>query len=329
VNLKHLSIDRFILALLLTIAIGRFIPEPALYEGIISLKQVGEIGITLVFFFYGLRLNLPILRKDLSNWKLHLVVQLSTFIIFPLIVLPFFILFGKGENQLLWLGAFFLAALPSTVSSSVVMVSIAKGNVTSAIFNASLSSILGVFITPIWMGIVIAANPAQNSEMAGIITKLVLQVLVPVIAGIILNRFFGHWAESKKRYFKWFEQSVILLIVYLAFAKSFSSNQFSSIKNTDLLLIALLCLALFFSVFLIIQIISKKLNFNRRDTISAQFSGSKKSLVHGTVMSNVLFTGMAGVGVILLPLMLYHALQLVVVGFIAKKMGQVENQPPL
>jgi sodium/bile acid cotransporter 7 len=258
-----------------------------------------------------------------------LVVQLSTFIIFPLIVLPFFILFGKGENQLLWLGAFFLAALPSTVSSSVVMVSIAKGHVTSAIFNASLSSILGVFITPIWMGIVIAANPAQNSEMAGIITKLVLQVLIPVIAGIILNRFFGHWAESKKRYFKWFDQSVILLIVYLAFAKSFSSNQFSSIKNTDLLLIALLCLALFFSVFLIIQIISKKLNFNRRDTISAQFSGSKKSLVHGTVMSNVLFTGMAGVGVILLPLMLYHALQLVVVGFIAKKMGQVENQPPL
>lgn len=326
-NLKHLSIDRFILALLLIIVLARLFPEPAVYDGLITLKQIGDIGITLVFFFYGLRINLPILRKDLSNWKLHLVVQLSTFIIFPLIVLPFYFAFGNGENHLLWLGAFFLAALPSTVSSSVVMVSIAKGNVTSAIFNASLSSILGVFITPLWMGVIIASSPAQDSEMANIITKLVLQVLLPVIAGIVLNRFFGHWAASKSRYFKLFDQSVILLIVYLSFAKSFVGNHFSSIKNSDLILVAVLCLVLFFTVFFIIKHICHKLNFNLSDTISAQFSGSKKSLVHGTVMSNVLFTAMAGIGVILLPLMMYHALQLVVVGFIAKKMGRTKVQP--
>lgn len=301
------------------IAVARIFPNAATWSDPISLHQIGDIGITLVFLFYGLKLNLKILRKDLSNWKLHLVVQLSTFLLFPLLVLPFVLFFGDGENHLLWMGAFFLAALPSTVSSSVVMVSIARGNVPSAIFNASLSSLLGVFITPLWMGIVLAASPDQAADLSAIITKLILQVLAPVVLGIFLNRFLGRWAESKSRYLKLFDQSVILLIVYLAFADSFLKNQFSVIGNLDLLLVAVLCLGLFFSVYFTICFIAQRLGFNRKDTISAQFSGSKKSLVHGTVMSKVLFHGMSGAGVILLPLMVYHALQLVVVGFIARK----------
>lgn len=317
--LKRLRFDRFVLALLLVIAVARLFPDPAVYEGPITLHLLGEIGITLLFLFYGIKLNLRILRKDLSNWRLHLIVQLSTFVIFPIIVLPFVLVFGNGNNHLLWLGAFFLASLPSTVSSSVVMVSIAKGNVPSAIFNASLSSLLGIFITPLWMGIVIIASPDKTGELTGIITKLVLQVMLPLVVGIILNRFFGNWAESKASIFKIFDQSVILLIVYLSFAKSFAGNHFSYIGRIDLLLVAIFCLILFFLVYLIIQFICIKLRFNRKDTITAQFAGSKKSLVHGTVMSNVIFAGTTGVGVILLPLMVYHALQLVVVGFIAKE----------
>lgn len=322
---KKIKIDHFVLALLLTIAVARFFPNGATWSKPVSLHQVGDVGITLVFLFYGLRLNLKILRKDLKNWKLHLVVQLSTFLLFPLLVLPFVLIFGKGENHLLWIGAFFLAALPSTVSSSVVMVSIAKGNIPSAIFNASLSSLLGVFVTPLWMGIVLAADPAQSTDFTAIISKLILQVLTPVITGIFLNRFFGRWAESKSRYLKLFDQAVILLIVYLAFAGSFLKNQFSAIGNLDLMLVALFCLSLFFSVYFIIYFIAQKLHFNRKDTISAQFSGSKKSLVHGTVMSKVLFHGMSGAGVILLPLMVYHALQLIVVGFIAREKSKTED----
>jgi len=322
VRLKFISIDSFVLALLLTIVVARFLPYLATISYPFTLHQVGDIGITLVFFFYGLKLNLRILRKDLSNWRLHLVVQLSTFVLFPLIVFPFLLLFGNGNSHLLWLGAFFLAALPSTVSSSVVMVSIAKGNVSSAIFNASLSSLLGVFITPLWMGIVIAAKPDQASDLSGIITKLVLQVLTPVTIGIILNRFLGRWAETKARFLKMFDQSVILLIVYMSFAESFLGNHFSAIGKWDLLLVGLLCLVLFFIVYYIIHLVSVRLRFSRKDAISAQFSGSKKSLVHGTVMSGVIFSGISGVGVILLPLMVYHALQLVVVGFIARKKGK-------
>lgn len=198
------------------------------------------------------------------------------------------------------------------------MVSIAKGNVPSAIFNASLSSILGVLITPLWMGIIITTTPANTGEFENIIIKLALQVLLPVIIGIILNRLFGHWAESKSRYLKLFDQSVILLIVYRSFAESFLGNHFNAIGELDLLMVIIFCLILFFTVYFIIKAVTKKLKFNKKDTISAQFSGSKKSLVHGTVMSNILFPGMSGIGVILLPLMVYHALQLVVVGFIAR-----------
>ncbi len=304
------------------IVAAKYFPGPASFEGPVNLQTIADIGVTMVFLFYGLKLNLRTLKNDLKNWRLHLVVQISTFLLFPFIVLPLFLVFSEGENNFIWLGAFFLASLPSTVSSSVVMVSIAKGNVTSAIFNASLSSLLGIFLTPLWMGFVLATGPAQLTELSGIIVKLFIQVLLPVSTGLILNRYFSRFTEKKSPFFKVFDQSVILLIVYISFSQSFINDYFNSINSGDLLLIATLCLALFFTIYYSIGIICRKLKFNIKDTISAQFSGSKKSLVHGTVMSGVLFKGMAGVGVILLPLMIYHALQLIIVGFIANKKGE-------
>jgi solute carrier family 10 (sodium/bile acid cotransporter), member 7 len=312
-------LDKFVPALLLTIIVARFFPGPAIYEGAVTLHNVGDVGITLIFLFYGLKLNPRKLRQDLSNWKLHMVIQLSTFLVFPLIVLPFLLLFGTGYNYLLWLGAFFLATLPSTVSSSVVMVSIAKGNVPGAIFNASISSLLGIVITPIWMGLVITSGNADVEAYSAIITKLILQVLVPVLAGLFLNRFFGHRAQANAHILKTFDQTIILLIVYLSFAESFYHKLFSNTGSGQLFIVILFTIALFYVVYGIISIIARKLKFSDADTTTALFAGSKKSLVHGTVMAGIIFSGFQGVGVVLLPLMVYHAMQLVVTGFIAKK----------
>ncbi len=322
------SFDKFVPALLLVIILASLFPEPAAYEGSFTLHNLGDIGITLIFLFYGLKLNPRKLRQDLSNWRLHLVVQAATFIVFPLLVLPFYSYWSAGPHALLWLGAFFLATLPSTVSSSVVMVSIAKGNVPGAIFNASISSLAGIVITPLWMGLVLTSAQSSSGEVgdySNILLKLVLQVLLPVVAGLLLNRVFGHWAQKNARFLKLFDQSIILLIVYLSFGESFHLNLFADISAIDILLILLLCGALFFLVFGIIHLTSKQLKFDRRDRITALFSGSKKSLVHGTVMAGILFKGMTGVGVILLPLMIYHTLQLVIAGVLAQRFGREEE----
>ena len=315
-----MKFDLFIPALLLSILLGKFFPEPAVYEGIINLEKIGDIGISLVFLFYGIKLKLSRLKEDLANWKLHAVIQFSTFVLFPLILLPFTLWLRDSDSWLLWLGGFFMAALPSTVTSSVILVSMAKGNVPSAIFNASFSSLAGIFLTPIWMGIIIhSGQDANSSEYGIIILKLVLQVFLPVVLGLFLNRYLGKWAEKRLTFIHIFDRIVILLIVYLSFAKSFYSNQFQLVEITDLLFTSLFCLVLLFVVYQIITLICNILKFNKKEKITAQFLGSQKSLIHGTVMSKVIFSNILGVGVILLPLMIYHVFQLVIFGVIAKR----------
>ncbi|MDG5800327.1 bile acid:sodium symporter [Marinilabiliaceae bacterium ANBcel2] len=315
--------DKFVPLLILMIVVARFLPGPAVYEGRVDLHTVADIGISLIFLFYGIKLNPATLKEDLGNWRLHLVVQMATFILFPALVLPFLLMQSKGDPYyLLWLGAFFLAALPSTVSSSVVMVSIAKGNIASAIFNASFSSLFGILITPMWMGLVISGGDAALlTDFGSVIGKLVMQVLVPLFFGVLLNRFFGRWAYRHSLMLKRFDQTVILLIVYLSFGESFYLNLFKDTGIVEIFVLIGGSLILFFTLFFIINFTALRLGFDRRDRITALFSGSKKSLVHGTVMSGIIFGDFAGVGVILLPLMVYHAVQLVIVGFIAQRMS--------
>ncbi|MFT3979327.1 MAG: bile acid:sodium symporter family protein [Ferruginibacter sp.] len=294
-------------------------PAPGMMTKPVSLDSIANVGLSLVFFFYGLKLHPAALRKDLANWRMHLVVQASTFILFPLLLIAIKPLFN-GNNTLLWLGSFYVAALPSTVSSSVVMVSIAGGNIPGAIFNASVSSLLGVFITPLWMALFLD-DTGGSFDASGIILKLILQVLVPVMAGLLLNKYLGYLADTYKKQLRYFDQSVILLIIYSSFCHSFAEKIFSQYSALTLLLLGLAMAALFFLVFFILRFVNRIAGFSKADSITIVFCGSKKSLVHGTVMSKVLFSNESMAGILLLPLMMYHALQLVFVSFIAQKMA--------
>ncbi|TPE39586.1 bile acid:sodium symporter [Pontibacter mangrovi] len=313
----RVGLDWFLVALLSMIGLAYLWPELGVDREPISLGDVANYGVSVIFFFYGLRLSPEKLKVGLSNWKLHVVVQLSTFILFPLLILPLHTLFEDTPQELLWLGVFYLAALPSTVSSSVVMVSIAGGNIPGAIFNASISSLLGIFITPLWMGIFLTSGTG-NFDMGSVMGKLVLQVLLPVVLGILLHRFWGAFAERNKGRLRVFDQVIILLIVYTSFCESFARKMFSGYSITDVLLLGAAMIALFFLVYGLILTVSRLLGFSRDNQIAAVFCGSKKSLVHGTVMSKVLFPGGTMVGIILLPIMMYHALQLLASSIIAQ-----------
>ncbi len=303
------------------ILLAYFLPQPSLIKEPISLEEIANVGVSFIFFFYGLRLSVEKLKAGLVNWKMHIIVQLTTFLFFPLIVLASRPLFVGTDFELLWLGIFFLASLPSTVSSSVVMVSIARGNIPAAIFNASISSLIGVVVTPLWVGLFIA-SATGHFEVTDIVTKLVLQVLLPVIVGISLNSRLGTIAEKKKKQLKYFDQAIILTIIYTSFCKSFSEHLFEGFTALELAGLALGMMALFFAVFFCVGLLSRLFGFSDEDQITVLFCGSKKSLVHGTVMSKVLFQHSTITGIVLLPLMLYHALQLIAASIIAQRMAR-------
>lgn len=310
--------DRFISGIILMIVLAWLVPGIGGQSSLIHLKDLIKYGIALLFFFYGLRLSTEKLVYDLKNWRLHVLIQSVSFLVFPLLILIFRPFLKGTESEVLWLAVFFLAALPSTVSSSVVMVSIAEGNIASAIFNASISGLIGIIVTPLWMGIFLEKQ-SEAFAFSDVLIDLTKQILIPVIVGLSLHRFWGKWATRNKKYLSMFDQSVILSIVYSSFSDSFSNGVFHGISWTDLILLSGSVVALFFLIFNLTRWVSGWMKFCREDRITIIFCGTKKSLVHGSVMASVLFAGSSTGGIVLVPVMIYHAFQLFYISIVARR----------
>ncbi len=318
-SLRKYLPDPFIIGLLMMIFLAWLYPGSGLGNYSPNLGNFIDAGISLIFLFYGLKLNPAKIRQGMSNWRMHLSIQLTTFLVFPLLVLPFYPIVTGTSLEIFWFGLFFMAALPSTVSSSVVMVSIAGGNIPGAIFNASISGIIGIVVTPLWMGLFLSKS-GETPDFSRIILQLVTQIILPVVLGLLLHRYFEKWVNRHLRQLAWFDKTIILLIVYESFSKSFISGIFRSVSPWVIFGLFVCVIVLFFTVFSLTGYMAKRFRFSREDRITLRFSGSKKSLVHGTVFASVLFSGISGAGVFLLPVMIYHAFQLSYISLVARRM---------
>lgn len=319
--LKKFKIDSFVIAIIISIVIAYFLPQLGASDSPVPMELISSLGISFIFFFYGLNLSTEAIKNGLKNWRLHVVVQSSTFILFPLLILPFFPLVKDTSYEILWMGFLFMAALPSTVSSSVVMVSMAKGNLPAAIFNASISGIIGILLTPLWMLPFIKQTDVAF-DFSSIYLQLITEIVIPLALGLLLRKYLGSWAGRHKKQLDKFDKFIILLIIYKSFVHSFEDNIFTSISLKEMLVMVLLVIILFYIIYNLTGYIGKVLNFNHADRITNQFCGTKKSLVHGTVFSQALFGGTGIIGILLLPLMIYHALQILVISVIATKKGK-------
>lgn len=319
--MKRFFGDWFITCLFLMILAAWIKPGIGMDLNYIDLNLVINIGVILIFFFYGLKLDWVKMKAGMRNWKMHFAVQLTTFLLFPLLILPFYPLMKNTDYEILWLGMFFLAALPSTVSSSVVMVSIARGNIPGAIFNASISGIIGIVATPLWMSLFLIGQQT-GFDFSDVILQLILHIIVPVVAGLVLHRYFVQLVNRYIHKIAAFDKFIILLIVYESFSRSFLSGIFSSVSWKALIGLCLAVVILFYVVLKITGILSKRLNFSRADRITLQFAGTKKSLVHGSVFGSVLFGSVTGAGILLLPIMIYHSYQLFYISIVAQKMSK-------
>lgn len=319
-----MKFNGFIAALLFSILVAWFFPQG---PEVLPLKTITDIGIGFIFFFYGLKLAPAEFRAGFYNYRVHILIQITTFIVFPLLALAFVPFFEDGTASDLWLALFFLGALPSTVSSSIVMVSLARGNLPTAIFNASLSGLIGIVATPLWMSLFMAAS--SDFDFGTVVQKLLIQIILPLVIGLFLQKFLGVMARKHSRKISFFDKSVIILIVYSSFSSAFSTQLFTTVGLPDLLKLLLIVTILFLAVYTGLGLLSKWMRLKVEDEIAAKFCGTKKSLVHGSVMVKVIFGNSAANALFLLPIMLYHILQLLVIAVLAEKYRKRKPAEPV
>lgn len=316
---RKIGIDWFIIALFSLVFIAYIYPQAGIERQGYNPSAITGFGIAFIFFFYGVKLRPSTFLQNVKNWKMHAIIQSTIFIVLPLILIlckPFF------ANQQMWLSMFFLSALPSTVSSSVVMVSIAKGNVPSAVFNASISSLLGLLITPAWMGLFMVTQ-SIDFNVGEIYGTLLYQLILPIVLGMMCNKLLHSFVQKYAGVFKIADQLVVLFIIYTSFSTSFAHNIFSSISTTSVILLILGCVLLLFVTAILLYKICVDLRFSYEDTITVMFCGSNKSLLHGVVFAKVLFAGSALSGIVLLPIMIYHTTQLISMSVYAQKRARL------
>jgi len=312
---SRLRPDNFTLALLGTVLLATLLPATGTTAR--GLDRFTDLAIAALFFLHGARLPREAVVAGLLHWRLHLLILACTFVLFPLLGLAFKPLDGRVLTPELYLGVLFLCALPSTVQSSIAFTSMAGGNVPAAVCAASLSSILGVFLTPLLMGVLAGAQGGMADPLHAV-GAIMLQLLVPFVAGHLLRPWLAHWVERQRALLRYTDQGTVLLVVYGAFGESVSEGLWRDTPLGSLLAVALVSAVLLAIAMPGITWLARRLGFAREDEIPIVFCGSKKSLATGVPIAKVLFAG-GSLGAIVLPIMVYHQLQLVVCAMVARR----------
>ena len=282
-------------------------------------EQLTNFAIVLLFFLHGAKLSREAILGGILNLKLHLATLLVTFALFPLLGLVLIRLPGLDPSLLS--GLLYLTLLPSTVQSSIAFTSIAKGNVPAAVCAATLSNILGMFITPLLVAMLMQVDGSQIQVSVDSVRKIAMQLLVPFILGHLVRPLIGAWIGKHKLLVSRVDRSSILLVVYTAFSASVIEGLWTKCSVMSLAGQFAICSGLLTLVLGICWWIGGRLKLPREDAIVLLFCGSKKSLASGVPMASVLFTA-SQIGLIILPLMIFHQIQLVVCAVIAKRMGE-------
>ena len=310
--------DNFTLCLVSTVVLASLLPVHG--QAAVGFNWLTNFAVGLLFFLHGAKLSREAIVAGATHWRLHLVVLLSTFALFPLLGLALKPLLSPLVTPALYAGVLFLCTLPSTVQSSIAFTSIAKGNVPAAVCSASASSLLGIFITPALVSLIVTNQAAGGTSAWHTVWNIVLQLLVPFVAGQLLRPVIGKWIERNRGVLKFVDQGSILLVVYGAFSEGVTQGIWHQLGLTDLGRLLVIDAVLLGAVLAITTYGSRLLGFSRADEVAIVFCGSKKSLASGLPMASVLFAGQP-VGLIILPLMLFHQIQLMVCAALAQRWG--------
>jgi solute carrier family 10 (sodium/bile acid cotransporter), member 7 len=320
----------FIIALLGTVGLAFLFPSAGAKGGWLHPDLINNVGVALILFVQGLAMAVERMKAGAGNWRLHLIVQGFTFLVFPVVGWVFHEgtrAFWPAEPGALRDGFLYLCVLPSTVSTSVVLTSVARGNTPGAIFNAGLSNILGVVFTPVLVRFLMQAN-GQVSSFGPLLLKITLLTLVPFVLGMAGRLVLRQWADQNRRLLNLLSNGVILFIVYTAFCDSVESRVWEKYGIGLTLQVLGSVVILFTTISLLILGVSSFVQLSREDFIAALFCSVKKTLAMGVPLAQLIFGANANLGLILLPIMFYHPFQLFVCGLLANRFASHPSRVP-
>ena len=310
--------DNFTLALIGTLVLASLLPCRG--AALDAMDYLTNVAIAALFFLHGAKLSRQAVIAGASRWRLHAVVLLTTFVLFPLFGLALKPLLAPLVTPALYAGILFLCTLPSTVQSSIAFTAIAKGNVPAAICSASASSIIGIFFTPVVVSLLLSSHVGSGSAWITI-GEILLQLFVPFACGQFLQPRIGEWLERHENIVGMVDHGSILLIVYSAFSAAVGNGLWHAVPPSALAGLLVADSVLLGAALVTTGLISKWLGFERADRVTIIFCGSKKSLSQGITMAKVIFASHT-VGAAVLPLMLFHQIQLMVCAALAQRWGR-------
>jgi solute carrier family 10 (sodium/bile acid cotransporter), member 7 len=314
--MKSLKPDPYIIAILMMVVLASLLPVSG--EGAVWFGWLTKAAIALLFFLHGARLPREQVVAGLVHWRLHLTVMAFTFVLFPLL--------GLGLIQLPeWLlpaplaaGVLYLCLLPSTVQSSIAFTSQARGNVAAAVVAASASNLIGVILTPLLVGLFLHTTTGGLSLKA--VQDVAVQILLPFVLGQLARPWIAAWVARNAKLVSYTDRGSILLVVYGAFSAAVVGGLWQQVSALELIVLLAICVILLAGVLTATLLAARALKFSKEDEIVVVFCGSKKGLATGVPMASILFPA-ATVGFIVLPVMLFHQLQLMACAVIAQRYG--------
>jgi sodium/bile acid cotransporter 7 len=313
-RLKSFGFDFYLVLLVGTVALALVLPARGAAVGLV--RDATTAAIALLFFLYGARLDTESIVAGITNWRLQIMVLAATFVLFPILGVIIGRLAEPWLGPEVTLGLIYVSLLPSTVQSSIAFTSIAQGNVPAAVCAASISNFLGVFLTPILVGVVLHAGGHGFDPKA--VLDIGLQILLPFVVGQFARRFTGGWIRRHPKLTRIVDRGSILLIIYSAFSAGVVAGIWSQVDRGALALLVVLDGLMLAIALLVTHFAGRVARLIYGDSIVLLFCGSKKSLASGLPMASILFAGRP-LGLIVLPLMLFHQMQLFVCAVIAQR----------
>ena len=320
--LTRLKIDPYILGLIGMVLVAAVLPAQG--EAAVGLGWLTKVAIAVLFFLHGAKLSREAVIAGMGHWRLHVLVLASTFILFPLLGLVASRIPASILPTAMSAGVLFLCCLPSTVQSSIAFTSIARGNIAAAVCAASASNLIGIAATPLLVALVMQTQGAGFSFHE--LEAVVLQLLAPFIAGQIARRWIGPWVDSNRQLLGFVDRGSILLMVYAAFSEATVTGVWRQVTLVQGGVLLAVCAALLAAVLAATAFTARAFGFSKEDEITIVMCGSKKSLASGVPMASILFPA-ATVGVIVLPLMLFHQIQLMACAYIAQRYAARPDDP--
>lgn len=315
---RWLPIDPYVVLMLATVALASIVPVTG--AGADVARTATKVAIATLFFLYGSRISPAAAKAGAGHWRLHLVVLLCTFALFPLLGLLASALPSALLSTELARGLLFLCAVPSTVQSAIALTSIARGNVPAAIFSASFSSMAGILLTPLL--VLLLLRDVEGVRLTvGSALDIAWQLLVPFVAGQLLRRVIGDWVQRQRLLLTVVDRGAILLVVYTAVSAGVAAGLWQRVTAWRLGILLVVELVVLAAILLLTAAATKALRFPRADRVAIAFCGSTKSAAVGVPMAAVLFST-AAAGAIVLPLILYHQLQLIIGTILARRLSR-------